>query len=103
MKKETVLRSYTLLLGIYFFLTSCAATPVALRDYKPANPEEAAIISVVIAFEESLNKVDQKTFLSIMADDAKIMHGREKKIFTKLRIPGHSGHPFRAIPDTYSI
>ena len=20
-----------------------------------------------------------------------------------LRIPGHSGHPFRAIPDTYSI
>ena len=83
MKKETVLKSFFLLLGVCFFLTSCALAPVALRDYKPANPEEAAIISVIIAFEDSLNKVDQKTFLSIMADDAQIVHGREKKIFTK--------------------
>jgi len=54
-----------------------------LKNYKAANPEEGAIISVIVAFEESFNKVDQQLFLSIMADEARIMHGREKKIFNK--------------------
>ncbi len=80
MRKKTLL---VLLLLVVVDLTGCAVTPVALRDYKPANPEEAAIISVVIAFEESFNKMDQKLFLSIMADEARIMHGRERKIFNK--------------------
>ncbi len=80
MMKEALL--FLLLLAVVD-LTGCAVTSVALRDYKPANPEEAAIISVIIAFEESFNKVDPKLFLSIMADEARIMHGRERKIMTK--------------------
>ena len=83
MKKEIILRGVILLLGVCFFLTGCAATPVPLRDYKPANPEEVAIIAVINAFEESFNKVDQKLFLSIMAEGAQIMHGAQRKIFTK--------------------
>lgn len=80
MSKKTLL---IMLLFAWIFLSSCAVTPVTLRDYKPVNPEEAAIISVVIAFEESLNKVDQKTLLSILSDEAKMMHARDKKILTK--------------------
>ena len=80
MRKKTLL---IMLLLAWVCLTSCAVTPVTLRDYKPANSEEAAIISVIIAFEESFNKVDQKLFLSIMADGAQIMHGAQRKIFTK--------------------
>jgi hypothetical protein len=77
MRKKTLL---ILLPLAWVCLTSCAVT---LKNYKPANPEEAAIISVIIAFEESFNKVDQKRLLSILADEAQIMYGREKKIATK--------------------
>ena len=77
MRKKTLL---ILLLLAWVYLTSCAVT---LKNYKPANPEEVAIISAIIAFEESFNKVDQKLFLSIMADGAQIMHGAQRKIFTK--------------------
>jgi hypothetical protein len=80
MWKKTLL---ILALLSWAYLAGCAVTPVTLRDYKPANPEEAAIIKVIIAFEESFNKADQELFLSIMADDARIMHGREKRIFNK--------------------
>ena len=72
-----------LVLLAWAYLMGCAVTPVTLRDYKPANPEEASIIAVIIAFEESFNKADQKLFLSIMADGAQIMHGVQRKIFTK--------------------
>lgn len=77
MKAKTLIM-ITLIAWIY--LVGCAVT---LKNYKPANPEEAAIISVIIAFEESFNKADQILFLSIMADEARIMHGREKRIFDK--------------------
>lgn len=77
MKKKTLL---IMVLLAWACLMGCAVT---LKNYKPANPEEAAIIAVIIAFEESFNKADQKLFLSIMADDARIMHGREKRIFNK--------------------
>ena len=80
MKKKTLL---LLVFLAWVYLMSCAVAPVALKDYKPANPDEAAIISVIIAFEESLNKADQNKFLSIVADDARIMHGTQKKIYTK--------------------
>ena len=80
MKKRTLLLLACL---AWFYSMICAAAPVALRDYKPANAEEAAIISVVIAWEESFNNADQDKFRSIVADDARIMHGPQKKIYTK--------------------
>jgi ketosteroid isomerase-like protein len=86
MRKETISGYFLLLLGACYFLVSCATppvTPVALKDYKSASPEEAAIVAVVIAFEECLNNADQKRLLSILADEAKMMHGRDKRIMTK--------------------
>jgi len=80
MKKKPLL---LLVFLAWVYLTSCAVAPVALKDYKPANPDEAAIISVIIGFEESLNKADQNKFLSIVADEARIMHGTQKKIYNK--------------------
>ena len=70
---------YSVIRGM-FFLTSCAVT---LKNYKPANPEEAAIISVLITFEEAFNNADSKAMLSIVADEAQIMIGREGKLVNK--------------------
>ena len=61
-------------------LISCAVT---LKNYKPVNPEEAAIISTLIVFEEGFNKEDQKKILSIVADEAQIMIGRAGKLVNK--------------------
>jgi len=83
MDKKKILKRILLLSVYAFFFTGCASTPVALRDYKPANPDEAAIISAIIAWEESFNNADQQKFLSIVADDARIMHGVQRKIFSK--------------------
>lgn len=84
MRKVNILIIILLLACI--FLSSCATTPVtpvSLRDYKPVNLEEAAVISVIISFEESLNQADKQRLSSILADEAKMMHGRDKKILTK--------------------
>lgn len=83
MSKTTILM---ILLLACIFLSSCATTPItpmALRDYKPANHEEAAVISVIISFEESLNQADKQKLSGILADEAKMMHGRDKKTLTK--------------------
>ena len=77
MKAKAIL---ILLVWALICLTSCA---VPLKNYKPANPEEAAIISVLITFEDAFNKADSKAMLNIMIDDARIMYGREKKMATK--------------------
>jgi len=63
-------------------LTSCA---VSLKNYKPANPEEASIISTLMGFEKSYNSGDQKAVLDLFADDARITTGdpRNKKVVTK--------------------
>ncbi len=80
MKKKTLL---LLASSVWFYSMICAAASVGLRDYKPANPDQAAIIAVIIAWEESFNNIDQDKFRSIVADDARIMHGVQKKIYTK--------------------
>jgi ketosteroid isomerase-like protein len=81
MKKRALL---LLASSAWVYSMICAAAPVALRDYKPANPDEAAIISVVIGWEDCLNNADQNKFRSIVADDARITHGLpQRKIFTK--------------------
>ncbi|RJR44571.1 MAG: nuclear transport factor 2 family protein [Desulfobacteraceae bacterium] len=83
MKKMTVL---FISLSLFISLAGCATapvTPVAVREYKPVNAEEAAVISVIIAFEESFNQADAKKMSSILADEAKMMHGWNKQILTK--------------------
>ncbi len=66
----------------WFCLVSCA---VSLKNYKPANPEEAAVIAILIAFEENFNKGDPKGVLDVIADEAKITYGDpgNKKVGTK--------------------
>jgi len=63
-------------------LTSCA---VSLKSYKPANPEEAVIISTLMGFEKSYDSGEQKAVLELFADDARITTGdpRNKKVVTK--------------------
>lgn len=64
------------------YLVGCAVT---LKNYKPANPDEAAIISTLMAFEKSYNSGDQKAVLDLFVDDARITYGdpRGKKVGTK--------------------
>jgi len=42
----------------------------------------------------------EKLLKTRLRSSAEVLEGQ---IYPFLRIPGHSGHPFRAIPDTYSI
>lgn len=68
-------------LFLLFLLPGCAIT--SLKDYKPASQEEASIIAVLMLHNESWNRKDGETFLSLFADEARIMYGRERIVVSK--------------------
>lgn len=64
-----------------------------------ANPDEAAIISTLMAFEKSYNSGDQKAVLDLFVDDARITFGdpRNKKVGTKEEYGRILPERFRAV------
>jgi hypothetical protein len=83
-----------LMMLVWISLTSCAVTS---KDYELTNREELSIISVLIAFEESYNKKHQDKFLSLIADEAQIMWGKERNIVSKAEFTKILPEGFEAI------
>jgi len=55
-------------LGVFLFASvSVAAT---LKDYKPKNEDEAAVVGILQNYQESINSYEWKNFLPLFAEDA---------------------------------
>jgi hypothetical protein len=74
----------SLFLIIPFTLSS--AESILLKDYKPKNSDEEAIVSLLNKYEVNWNSGNVQGFLDLWHENAKIMHGGyyyQKRIATK--------------------
>ena len=54
-----------------------------LSNYEPKSPQEQALKSVLIDFQDGVNTLDSKKIGDLIHENALIMTGRERKIYSK--------------------
>jgi hypothetical protein len=54
-----------------------------LADYEPQSPEELALKTIFLEFQDGINRKDAETVANIIHENARIMVGRERKILAK--------------------
>jgi len=54
-----------------------------LTNYEPKSPQEQALKSVLLDFQDGINTLDSKKVENIIHEKASIMIGRERKILSK--------------------
>lgn len=70
------------LLLLSITIMSCGTdTPIA--EYTPASDQEAAIKSVLLGFEEGVNRRDVEKVAGLIHEDATLMLGRERRLISK--------------------
>jgi len=65
---------------VILFFGGCVTS---LQDYKPISSDEANVKEFFILMENAWNNKDINGVLALYHDNAKIMSGRERKIFSK--------------------
>ncbi len=54
-----------------------------IANYEVKSPEEQALKSVLLEFQDSVNNRDSEKIINLIHEDAAIMTGRERKILTR--------------------
>ncbi len=54
-----------------------------LRTYEPKSPQEQALKSVLLDFQDGVNKRDSKKIENLIHENASLMTGRDRKILSK--------------------
>ena len=54
-----------------------------LADYKPKTPQEQALKSTLLAFQEGVNTKNSRKIENLIHENAAVMTGRERKILSK--------------------
>ncbi|MDJ0818015.1 MAG: hypothetical protein QNJ58_17520 [Desulfobacterales bacterium] len=54
-----------------------------IANYEPKSPDEKALKSVLLDFQDGVNRRDAVKIINLIHDDASIMAGRERKILTR--------------------
>jgi len=54
-----------------------------LTNYEPKSPQEQALKSVMLDFQDGVNNLDSKKVGALIHENASIMTGRERKIYSK--------------------
>jgi len=56
-----------------------------LSNYEPKSPQEQALKSVLLDFQDGVNTLDSIKIRNLIHDNASIMTGRERKILSKVQ------------------
>ena len=54
-----------------------------LTNYEPKSPQEKALKSILLDFQEGVNTLDSKKIQNLIHDKASIMTGRDRKTLSK--------------------
>ncbi len=71
-----------LLLVLSITIMSCG-TDTPLAEYTPSTDQEAAVKSVLLGFEDGVNRRDVKKVAGLIHEDATLMLGRERSRLSK--------------------
>ena len=84
MKKNfcAIIKSAVLFGLLGWAIMSCG-TDTPLAEYIPSSDQEAAVKSVLLDFQEGVNRRDAKRVAGLIHEDATLMLGRERRMFSK--------------------
>ena len=69
--------------GIVITVIASCGQNEPLTNYEPKSPQEQALKSVLLDFQDGVNTLDSKKVENLIHEKASIMTGRERKIFSK--------------------
>lgn len=72
-----------MLLGLLVGTLLSCGTDTPLAEYVPSSGQEAAVKSVLLDFQDSVNRRDAKRVAGLIHEDATLMLGRERNRFSK--------------------
>ena len=73
----------TVLLGLLVGAIMSCGTDTPLSEYAPSSDQEAAVKSALLGFQDGVNRRDAKRVASLIHEDATLMLGRERRMFSK--------------------
>lgn len=73
----------SIILFVVLLLTGSATANSGLKDYKPKSPDEEAIVSLIISYEEAYNSGNIQGCKDLFWEEGKNMYGIERMVFTK--------------------
>ena len=84
MKKGSCLKiKNAVLLGLLVCTLISCGTDTPLAEYESATEQEAALKSVLLDFQDSVNRKDAEKVANLIHQDATLMLGRERKQLSK--------------------
>ena len=84
MKKSSCTKAKSaLLLGVLVLTIMPCGTDTPLGEYTPSSDQEAAVKSVLLAFQDGVNRRDAKKVADLIHEDAMLMLGRERRRHSK--------------------
>ena len=72
-----------MLLGLLVGTLMSCGTDTPLAEYVPSSDQEAAVKSVLLDFQDCVNRRDAKRVAGLIHEDATLMLGRERNRFSK--------------------
>ena len=72
-----------MLLGLAILAMIACGQNEPLADYEPKSPEEAALKTIFLEFQDAVNRKDSEKVANAIHENAKIMVGRERTTLTK--------------------
>ena len=71
------------LLGLLVYTTLSCGTDTPLSEYVPSSDKEAALKSVLLDFQDGVNRRDARRVAALIHEDATLMLGRERNRLSK--------------------
>ena len=84
MKKGSYAKSkIAVLLGLVLYTITSCGTDTPLSEYTPSSDQEAAVKSVLLDFQNGVNRRDPENVADLIHEDATLMFGRERRRLSK--------------------
>lgn len=71
------------LLGLLVYTVLSCGTDTPLAEYTPSSDQEAAVKSVLLDFQDGVNRRDPENVAGLIHEDATLMFGRERRRLSK--------------------
>ena len=73
----------TVILSVILLIAGYALAASSLKDYEPKSPDEEAIVSLIMSYENAYNSANIQGIKDVFWDEGKSMYGYNRVVFTK--------------------
>ena len=74
---------FTIILSVILLIAGYAHAASSLKDYEPKSPDEEAIVSLIMSYENAYNSGNIQGIKDSFWDEGKSMYGYNRMVFTK--------------------